>query len=247
MPSVHACCCGLDVHTKRIVACLRRDDGAGQRQKELRTVGTMTPALLALVDWLTATGCTQVAMESTGVDGKPVSNRREGLFEILVVNAHHLKAVPGRKTGVKDAEGIADLWPPGLLRGSFIPPAPPRDLRALTRHRRTLVAERARIVNRLPKVLEDANLKLAAVARDIAGVSARTLLQGLIEGGGGPNVMGSNTRWSDGCGPLTPFSSRRISALWRIWPRLLPASRPNCRRGARRRKLTWRCSRPFRV
>jgi transposase len=109
-------------------------------------------------------------------------NRLEGLFEILVVKAQHIKAVPGRKTDVKDAEWIADLWPHGLLRGSVIPPAPQRALRDLTRHRRTLVAERARIANRLQKVLEDANIKLAAVASEIAGVSARAMLQGLIDG-----------------------------------------------------------------
>jgi transposase len=142
----------------------------------------MTQDILALADWLTATGCTHVAMESTGVYWKPVYNLLEGLFEILVVNAQHIKAVPGRKTDVKDAEWIADLLQHGLLRGSFVPLAPQRDLRDLTRHRSTLVAERARIVNRLQKVLEDANIKLAAVASDIAGVSARAMLQGLIDG-----------------------------------------------------------------
>jgi transposase len=182
MQIIHACCCGLDVHKKRIVACLMLYDGAGQRQKELRTFGTMTQDILALADWLTATGCTHVAMESTGVYWKPVYNLLEGLFEILVVNAQHIKAVSGRKTDVKDAEWIADLLQHGLLRGSFVPLAPQRDLRDLTRHRSTLVAEGARIVNRLQKVLEDANIKLAAVASDIAGVSARAMLQGLIDG-----------------------------------------------------------------
>jgi transposase len=182
MQILHASCCGLDVHKKRIVACVMTFDALGQRQREIRTFGTMTEDLLALADWLTTVGCTHVAMESTGVYWKPVFNLLEGLFELLVVNAQHVKAVPGRKTDVKDAEWLADLLQHGLLRPSFVPPTAQRELRDLTRHRSTLVADRARIVNRLQKVLEDANIKLAAVASDIAGVSARAMLQGLLEG-----------------------------------------------------------------
>lgn len=142
----------------------------------------MTQDLLALADWLTAAGCSHVAMESTGVYWKPVYNLLEGLFELLVVNAQHIRRVPGRKTDVQDAEWIADLLQHGLLRGSFVPATAQRQLRELTRHRSTLVAERARIVNRLQKVLEDANIKLAAVASDITGVSARMMLQALLDG-----------------------------------------------------------------
>ncbi|MCA1605558.1 MAG: IS110 family transposase, partial [Acidobacteria bacterium] len=182
MQIVHACCCGLDVHKKKVVACLMGDDAAGSRHKAVRTFGTMTHELLALADWLTAAGCTHVAMESTGVYWKPVFNLLEGLFEVMVVNAQHIKQVPGRKTDVRDAEWIADLLQHGLLRGSFIPPQPQRELRDLTRHRTTLVGERARIVNRLQKVLEDANIKLASVASDITGVSARAMLQALLDG-----------------------------------------------------------------
>jgi transposase len=182
MQIMYECCCGLDVHKKRIVACLWRDNAAGQRQQEVRTFGTMTQDLLALADWLQAAGCTHVAMESTGVYWKPVFNLLEGLFEVLVVNAQPIKAVPGRKTDVKDAEWIADLLQHGLLRASFIPPAAQRELRDLTRHRSSLVAERARIVNRLQKVLEDTNIKLAAVVSDIAGVSARAMLEALLAG-----------------------------------------------------------------
>jgi transposase len=182
MQIVHACCCGLDVHKKSVVACLMSFDAKGRRRKEVRTFGTMTQDLLALSDWLTAAGCTHVAMESTGVYWKPVYNLLEGLFDLLVVNAQHIKRVPGRKTDVQDAEWIADLLQHGLLRGSFVPPTAQRQLRDLTRHRSTLVAERARIVNRLQKVLEDANIKLAAVASDITGVSARMMLQALLEG-----------------------------------------------------------------
>jgi transposase len=151
----------------------------------------MTTDILALADWLSEVGCTHVAMESTGVYWKPIYNLLEGYeqFELLVVNAAHIKAVPGRKTDVKDAEWIADLLRHGLLRGSFIPDAPQRELRELTRHRITLVRERSRIVNRLQKVLEDANIKLASVATDIVGVSGRAMLQGLVGGQTDPLVL----------------------------------------------------------
>lgn len=182
MQIIHSCCCGLDVHKKQTVACLMFTDSAGRRQKQIRTFGTMTEDILALCDWLSGAGCTHLAMESTGVYWKPIFNLLEGLFEILVVNAQHVKTLPGRKTDVRDAEWIADLLQHGLLKGSFIPPQNQRQLRDLTRHRSTLVAERARIVNRLQKVLEDANIKLASVASDITGTSARLMLQALLNG-----------------------------------------------------------------
>jgi transposase len=175
-------CCGLDVHKKMIVACLRRADEAGKVGKQVRTFGTTTSELLSLSDWLVEAGCTHVAMEATGVYWKPVYNILEGQMELLVVNAQHIKAVPGRKTDVKDAEWIAQLLQHGLLRASFIPPQSQRDLRDLTRYRTTLVRERARIVNRLQKVLEDANLKLAGVATDVMGVSGRAMLEALLAG-----------------------------------------------------------------
>jgi len=142
----------------------------------------MTEDLLKLNDWLEAAQCTHVAMESTGVYWKPVYNILEGQFEVLVANAQHLKAVPGRKTDVKDAEWIADLLQHGLVSGSFIPDRPQRELREVTRYRKTLIRERASEVNRLQKVLEDANIKLASVATDIMGVSPRAMLQAIIEG-----------------------------------------------------------------
>lgn len=148
----------------------------------MRTFGTTTSELLTLSDWLVEAGCTHVAMEATGVYWKPVYNILEGQMELLVVNAQHIKAVPGRKTDVKDAEWIAELLQHGLLRASFIPPQSQRDLRDLTRYRTTLVRERARIVNRLQKVLEDANLKLAGVATDVMGVSGRAMLEALLAG-----------------------------------------------------------------
>lgn len=182
MDVVYSHCCGLDIHKKTVVACLIRSAPGHPLAKESRTFRTMTTELLALADWLSEVGCTHVAMESTGVYWRPVYNLLEGLFELLVVNAQHIKAVPGRKTDVKDAEWIAELLRHGLLRGSFVPPRPQRQLRDLTRHRSTLVQERARVINRLQMVLEDANIKLASVVTDIRGVSARAMLEGLIAG-----------------------------------------------------------------
>lgn len=182
MEILYKSCCGLDVHKKMIVACLRRTDEAGKVGKQVRTFGTTTSELLSLSDWLVEAGCTHVAMEATGVYWKPVYNILEGQMELLVVNAQHIKAVPGRKTDVKDAEWIAELLQHGLLKASFIPPQSQRDLRDLTRYRTTLVRERARIVNRLQKVLEDANLKLAGVATDVMGVSGRAMLEALLAG-----------------------------------------------------------------
>jgi transposase len=182
MDVIYSRCCGLDIHKKTVVACLINSVQGQQPQKEVRTFRTMTAELLLLADWLQMAGCTHVAMESTGVYWRPVYNLLEGLFTLLVVNAQHIKAVPGRKTDVKDAEWIAELLRHGLLRGSFIPSKPQRQLRELTRHRTTLVQDRARVINRLQAVLEDANIKLAAVVTDIRGVSARAMLEALIVG-----------------------------------------------------------------
>lgn len=174
-------CCGLDVHKRTITACRLKWMGS-EWQKEIRQFGTMTKDLLALSDWLVSEGCTHVAMESTGVYCKPIYNIVEGQMELVVVNAQHLKAVPGRKTDVRDAEWIAELLAHGLLRGSFVPPPSVRELRELTRYRSSLVGDRARTVNRLQKVLEAANIKLASVVSDIDGVSARLMLEGLVAG-----------------------------------------------------------------
>ncbi|MFP4441203.1 MAG: IS110 family transposase [Chloroflexaceae bacterium] len=173
---------GLDVHTKTVVVCCRTPDLTGQPQQQTRTFTTMTGDLLALVDWLTQMNITHVAMESTGEFWKPISNLLEPSFTVLVVNAQHSKNVPGRKTDVTDAQWIAQLLPHGLLRGSFIPPVPQRDLRDLTRQRTTLVRERAAVVNRLQNVLAWANLKLAGVASNVVGVSARAMLEAIVDG-----------------------------------------------------------------
>jgi transposase len=189
MEVLYRCCAGLDVHKATVVACLLRTAQDGRSSRELRTFGTMTADLLALADWLQAAGCTQVAMESTGVFWKPVYNILEGQCALLVANAAHIRAVPGRKTDVKDAEWIADLLRHGLLRASFIPDRPQRELRDLTRTRTTLVDARAAAVNRLQQVLEDANLKLAGVATDVAGVSGRAILAALLAGETDPAAL----------------------------------------------------------
>jgi transposase len=182
MDILYRCCAGLDVHKRTVVACVRRIDAAGQARQEIRTFGTMTCDLLGLSDWLAERGVEHVAMESTGVYWKPVFNILEGRFAVMLVNARHIKQVPGRKTDVKDCAWIAQLLQHGLLRASFVPPPPIRELRDLTRQRAQLVAEKATAANRIQKVLEDANIKLASVATDVMGVSGRAMLEAIVAG-----------------------------------------------------------------
>lgn len=190
MQIISKSCCGLDVHKKIIVGCLITIDSDGVENREIRKFGTMTGELLQLLDWLQQGKCTHVAMESTGVYWKPVYNILEGQIEqVMVVNAQHLKAVPGRKTDVRDSEWIGELLQHGLLRASFVPPAPVRELRDLTRYRSTLIRERARTTNRLQKVLEDANIKLGNVVSDIKGVSATAMLRALVAGQTNPETL----------------------------------------------------------
>ena len=177
-------CAGLDVHKKTVVACVLTPEG-----QETRTFGTMTAELLALADWLLACGCTHVAIESTGDYWKPVFNILEGTCEVILVNAQHVKAVPGRKTDVKDAAWLAELLQHGLLRASFIPPVAQRELRDLTRYRSTFIRERVTLINRVQKLLEDANIKLASVASDIMGVSGRAILAALLAGHTEPQAL----------------------------------------------------------
>jgi transposase len=181
--------CGLDVHQATVVACLLIVLKNGKAQKQIRTFGTTTRELVSLREWLLSEGCTHVAMESTGVYWKPIYAILEGTFEIVVANAQHVKKVPGRKTDVKDAEWIADLLCHGLLRSSFVPPKPIRELRDLTRYRRKLVESRSAERNRLLKLLESANIKLASVASDVFGVSGLLMLQALVEGQATPQEM----------------------------------------------------------
>jgi transposase len=182
MDVIYERCCGLDIHKTSVVACLLISPPQGETVRAIRTFGTMTEDLLGLADWLAEVGCTHVAMESTGVYWKPIWNLLEDTFALLLVNPRHLKAVPGRKTDVADAEWIADLLRHGLLQGSYVPDRPQRELRELTRYRTSLVRERTAETNRLQKTLEGANIKLAAVATDILGKSGREILQALAAG-----------------------------------------------------------------
>jgi transposase len=189
MQVVYERCCGVDVHKQTVVACVMVSEAAGRLCKATRTFATLTDELEALARWLSAQGVTHVAMESTGVYWKPVFNILDGRFEVLVVNAEHLKKLAGRKTDVQDAEWIADLLRHGLLRGSFIPSTHLRELRDLTRYRTKLTDERKSEINRLQKVLEDANLKLASVASDVMGVTGRAILNELVQGHTDPATL----------------------------------------------------------
>ena len=190
MQVVHARCGGLDVHKKSVVACVLITEQDGTVRRHVRTFGTMTADLLALDDWLTSFDITQIAMESTGVYWRPVFNVLDADERTLtLVNAQHLKAVPGRKTDVKDSEWLADLLRHGLVQASFIPPAPIRALRELTRCRKRLVQGRAQEVNRLHKLLEGMNVKLAVVVSDILGKSGRAMLDALLAGETDPEVL----------------------------------------------------------
>ena len=184
-------CAGLDVHKKTVRVCVLRRDEQGKSHKEFRTYMTTTQELLNLLDWLLEAGCSHVALEGTGVYWKPIYNLFEGQIEVLVVNAQHIKAVPGRKTDTKDAEWIADLLQHGLLKASFIPSAPQRELRELTRYRVKLTEERAREVNRVQKTLEGTNLKLGDVVSDVMGKASRMILSAIADGESDPKRLAS--------------------------------------------------------
>ncbi len=182
MQVVYERCCGLDVHKETVVACVIVPGADGQPHKETRTFETLTENVQDLAEWLHTQQVTAVTMESTGVYWKPIYNLLDGRFEILVVNAEHVKALKGRKTDVQDADWLADLLRHGLLQGSFIPSAQLRELRDLTRYRTQLGDDRKSEINRLHKVLEDANIKLSRVASDLMGVSAQAILAELVKG-----------------------------------------------------------------
>jgi len=184
MEMVNPRCAGLDVHKKSVWACARVEGEAF-----IEPFGTCTRELLRLGDWLAGHGATVVAMESTGVYWKPVWNLLEERFRLMLINAQHIKQVPGRKTDVKDCQWIAELLGHGLLRASFVPPRPQRELRDLTRQRTQLLGDRARVVNRIQKTLEDGNIKLASVATDITGRSGRAILDALVAGTHTPEQM----------------------------------------------------------
>lgn len=185
MEVLYKSCCGLDVHKKVIVACIINDG-----KKEIKSFDSMTADLLNLVEWIKSNNCEAVAMESTGVFWKPIYNLLElDNIKTLVVNAKHIKAVPGRKTDVKDSEWIADLLKHGLLKGSFIPSREQRELRELVRYRRSIINERSREISRMQKILEGANIKLSSVATDILGVSGRSMLEQIIQGNTDTNTL----------------------------------------------------------
>jgi transposase len=179
---VHSRCCGLDVHKQSVVACVLLSTPSGLPQREIRTFGTYTNELLALADWLAELGVTHIALESTGVYWKAVWNLMEDRFTLLLVNPRHIKAVPGRKTDVLDAQWLAELLRYGLLKASFVPDRAQRELRELTRYRTSLTNERSAAANRLQKTLEGANIKLASVASDVLGLSSRQMLAAVVHG-----------------------------------------------------------------
>jgi transposase len=188
MEVLHRKCAGLDVHKDSVVACARLARGS-KVERLLEQFGTTTRELLRLQEWLRAHGVTHVAMEATGVYWKPVWHVLAGHFELVLGNAKEIKNVPGRKTDVNDATWIADLLAHGLIRGSFVPPEPIGELRDLTRTRKQLVAERSQHVQRIQKVLEDANVKLASVVADILGVSGRAMLEAMVRGESDPQRL----------------------------------------------------------
>lgn len=196
MDILHECCAGLDVHKKTVVACVRRAGPDGKVSHETRTFATMTADLLELADWLAQRGVRHAAMESTGVYWKPIWHLLEGRFELILVNARHMRQVPGRKTDVKDAQWIAQLLQHGLLSASFVPPVPIRELRDLTRQRAQLVADRATVANRVQKVLEAANIKLGSVATDVLGVSGRAMIARMIAGQSDAATLAGEARGS---------------------------------------------------
>jgi transposase len=202
-------CAGLDVHKETVAVCVRVMEEDGRVTKTVRTYGTMTRSLLELSDWLAESGVTDVAMEATGVYWKPIYNILENRFGVLLVNAQHIKKVPGRKTDVTDCEWIAQLLQCGLLSGSFVPPRPQREWRDLTRTRAQLVEEKTRHVNRIQKVLEDANIKVAGVATDIMGKSGRDMIEALIRGETDPKAMAELAR-----GRMRSKRGQLREALW---------------------------------
>jgi len=182
MDVVHARCAGLDVHKKSVYACVICSEANGEKRQEKRSFGTVTAALLSLADWLREHAVTHVVMEATGVYWRPVWAVLEGQFELTLVNPHHVKAIPGRKTDAKDCEWIAELLQHGLVRGSFVPPTEIQDLRDLTRYRVELTQAQNRVANRIQKLLEQANIKLSSVASNALGVSGQHMIEAIIAG-----------------------------------------------------------------
>src|SRR5579883_1070 len=221
MQVVYTHCAGLDVHKKTVTACIITPNQKGGTNREIRTFGTHTNSLLNMLDWLLSLNCTHVAMESTGEYWRPVFNILESSLEVMLVNARHVKNVPGRKTDVKDSQWLAELLQHGLLRPSFIPPLPQRNLRDLVRHRSNFVRERSNLVNRIQKVLEAANIKLASVATDIMGVSGRASKKAIIAGDKNPQEMANlaSGRMRKGTRGISASAGWSYSASPTLYPR----------------------------
>jgi transposase len=207
----------LDVHKERVTACVRVPGEGRVREQHVAEFPTTVAGLLTLLDWLAAFGVQQVVMEATGVYWKPVWAILEDEFDCLLVNARHVKQVPGRKTDVKDAEWLCQLAEAGLLRASFVPPKPIRALRNLTRYRKTQIQERAREANRLHKALEDTGIKLDCVATDILGKSGRAMLDALVKGTTDPEILAELAKGpvarEDPCAQRSPGGPLRPSPL----------------------------------
>jgi len=194
MDIIYGCCAGLDLHLKSIQAHVRTRQGDGAVTTASRKFGTTTAEILSLGDGLAEQRVEKVAMEATGVYWKPVWNLLEDRFSLMLVNARHFHNVPGRKTDASDAEGLAQLLQCGLLRDSFVPPRPQRELRDLTRQHMSLVDDRSRVINRIQKTLEDANIKLSGVVSDVMGVSARAMIQAMIDDQEDPSILADFAR-----------------------------------------------------
>ena len=219
MDAIYQRCCGIDVHKKLIVACLRVG-----RKEEIKSFGTSTAEITKMIEWLEKNGCEAVAMESTGSFWKPLYNLLElNGITTIVANAQHIKAVPGRKTDVKDAQWIADLLQHGLLKASYIPTRDQRELREISRYSKSLIEERARELNRLQKVLEGGNIKLSSVVRDINGTTSRALLDTILREGVNESNIDENLYGNlrkkrrellEACnGYLSPLQCRLVRAI----------------------------------
>jgi transposase len=191
---LHRCCAGIDVHKQVVVVCVRKLSHGGSVRQEVRSFRTETNALLAMADWLTDEQVSHVVMESTGVYWKPIWNLLDGLFVLQLVNAEHVKKVPGRKTDVKDSQWLAELLQHGLLKPSFVPARPVRQLRDLTRQRVQLVRQKVQVANRIQKTLEDCNIKLSSVASDVLGASGRDMIRAIIAGENDPITLADLAR-----------------------------------------------------
>jgi transposase len=223
MDTLYAHCAGLDVHKDTVVVCVRHFESGRFREEPVATFQTTTRALLSLGDYLWGHKVSHVAMESTGVYWQPIWNLLEGRFELLLANAAHIKQVPGRKTDVKDCQWIAELLQHGLIKGSFVPLMPQRELRDLTRMRTCLVEEKARVCNRIQKVLEGANIKLGSVASDVLGASGRDMIEALIAGDKDPAAMAdlARRRLRAKIPALTEALTGRVTAHHRFMLRFL--------------------------